>query len=71
MTKEILDSMISLSSRPSNASFVLFRTVWRVMIEFYGLLRFSKVSNLNFSDIHSVSIIVAGYSSYPVLDTQL
>ena len=31
--------------------FVLLRTVWRIFIEFYGLLRFSEVSNLQFSDL--------------------
>ena len=39
-----------MTLRP-DASFVLFRTVWRIFIEFYGLLRFSEVSNLTFSDI--------------------
>ena len=34
-----------------NVSFITFRTVWRVFIEFYGLLRFSEVSRLTFADI--------------------
>ena len=50
ITKQILDDLFSLTLL-HNASFVLFRTVWRVFIEFYGLLRFSKVSNLKFSEI--------------------
>ena len=50
ITKAILLSLFSLTLS-SNASFVLFRTVWRVFIEFYGLLRFSEVSNLLFEDI--------------------
>ena len=50
ITKFILESLISLTHQ-SDPSFVLFRTVWRVAMEFYGLLRFSEVSNLTFSDI--------------------
>ena len=50
ITKNILDSLFSLTLRRS-ASFVLLRTVWRVFIEFYGLLRFSEVSNLQFTDL--------------------
>ena len=50
VTKSILSDLFSLSLR-SDASFILFRTVWRIFIEFYGLLRFSEVSNLTFSDI--------------------
>ena len=50
ITKTILDSLFSLTLRP-NVSFVLLRTVWRVFIEFYGLLRFNEVSNLRFSDL--------------------
>ena len=46
----ILDSLFSLTLR-RNVSFVLLRTVWHVFIEFYGLLRLSKVSNLKYSDI--------------------
>ena len=48
--KSILTSLYALTLRP-DATFVLFRTVWRIFIEFYGLLRFSEVSNLTFSDI--------------------
>ena len=50
ITKEILDALFSLTLQPG-AFFVLIRTVWRVFIQFYGLLRFSEVSNLNISDI--------------------
>ena len=50
ITKHILQSLISLTFSPS-LTFVLFRTVWRTVIEFYGLLRFSKVSQLTFADI--------------------
>ena len=50
ITKSILSSLFALTLQP-NATFVLFRTVWRIFIEFYGLLRFNEVSNLIFSDI--------------------
>ena len=50
ITKFILQSLIALTFS-SSVSFVTFRTVWRIVIEFYGLLRFSEVSQLTFSDI--------------------
>ena len=50
ITKSILDSLFALTLRP-NVSFFLLRTVWRIFIEFYGLLRFSEVSNLQISDL--------------------
>ena len=50
ISKEILLSLYALILRPG-VSFVTFRTVWRIFMEFYGLLRFSKVSNLTFADI--------------------
>ena len=50
ITKAILDSLFALTSQ-QNISFVLLRTIWRIFIEFYGLLRFSEVSNLTFSDL--------------------
>ena len=50
ITQEILRSMISLTF-VSSISFTVFRTIWRVAIEFYGLLRYSEVSQLLFSDI--------------------
>ena len=50
ITKAILNSLFALTLRP-DTSFVLIRTVWRIFIEFYGLLCFSEVSNLKFSDL--------------------
>ena len=50
ITKDILCSMISLTF-VSTISLTVFRTIWRVAIEFYGLLRYSEVSQLLFSDI--------------------
>ena len=50
ITKSILHSLIALTFNPSS-TFVIFRTVWRIAMEFYGLLRFSEVSRLTFSDI--------------------
>ena len=50
ITKDILKSLFSLTLR-NDTSFTIFRTVWRVFIEFYGLLRFSEVSQLTFADI--------------------
>ena len=50
ITKEILDALFDLTTVP-NVSFVLLRTVWRVFMQFYGLLRYSEVSNLTISDI--------------------
>ena len=50
ITKLILSSLYALTLRP-DATFILFRTVWRIFIEFHGLLRFNEVSNLTFSDI--------------------
>ena len=50
ITKTILQSLISLTFQP-DLSFIHFRTVWQIAIEFYGLLQFSEVSNLVFTDI--------------------
>ena len=50
ITKFMLDSLYSLTLSQS-ASFVLIRTVWRIFMEFYGLLRFSEVSHLLYRDI--------------------
>ena len=50
ITKSMLLSLFALTLC-NTASFVLLRTVWRIFIEFYGLLRFSEVSNLQYSDI--------------------
>ena len=50
ITKSMLQSLISLTFN-SKLSFVTFRTEWRIVMEFYGLLRFNEVSNLLSSDI--------------------
>ena len=50
ITKDMLASLFTLTLR-SEASFIIFRTVWRIILEYYGLLRFSEVSQLTFSDI--------------------
>ena len=50
ITFDILMALFSLTLQP-DVSFIIFRTVWRVFMEFYGLLRFSEVSHLTFSDI--------------------
>ena len=49
ITKKMPDDLFLLTLRP-DASFILFRKVWHIFIEFYGLLRFSEVSHLQFSD---------------------
>ena len=47
------DHLQSLShfARKSSCSFVFLRTVWRIFIEFFGLLRFNEVANLRYEDI--------------------
>ena len=55
ISKEILHALFNLAS-DQNASFVLIRTVWRIFIQFYGLLRFNEVSNLTISDISWTSL---------------
>ena len=47
------DHLSALSSKVYNSdcSFVFLRTVWRIFIEFFGLLRFNEVANLTFDDI--------------------
>ena len=50
ISKDILQSLISLSLNQS-LSFVTFCTIWRVVIEFYGLFRYSEVCQLLISDI--------------------
>ena len=50
ISKNILHALFDLTTKPS-ASFVLIRTVWRIFIQFFGLLRFNEVSNLSISDI--------------------
>ena len=51
ITRQILSSLFALTLRP-DASFILFRTVWRIFMEFYGLLRFNEIKNLTIADIH-------------------
>ena len=55
ITKEMLDSLFLLTLQP-DASFITVRTIWRIFIRFYGLLRFNPVSNLTFSDISISSL---------------
>ena len=50
ITKDILPSLFAIILH-SWVSFIIFRTVWRVFMEFCGLLWFSEVSQLKFSDI--------------------
>ena len=35
----------------SSCSLVFLRTIWRIFIEFFGLLRFNEVANLTFQDL--------------------
>ena len=56
ITKEILRSLISLSFNQT-VSFVTFRTVWRIVMEFYGLLRFNEVSNLKLKGLTYAGLI--------------
>ena len=50
MTPEILRAVINLTRSPSS-TFVTLRTVWRLLIEFYALLRFREVAELTLQDI--------------------
>ena len=50
MTPDILCSAIILAMRPSS-SFVIFCTVWRMLVEFYALLRFREVAELLIKDV--------------------
>lgn len=50
ITKDILNSLFSLTLQP-DVSFIVIRTVWRIFMQFYGLLHFNEVSNLQISDI--------------------
>ena len=45
--------LTTLSSKvySPSCSLVFLRTVWRVFIKFFGLLRFNEVANLTFDDI--------------------
>ena len=48
-----LDHLVSFSrlAFSSSCSLVNLRTIWRVFIEFFGLLRFNEVANLTFQDL--------------------
>ena len=48
-----IDHLIQLSqlAYAPSCSFVFLRTIWRIFIEFFGLLRFNEVANLVMSDI--------------------
>ena len=50
MTPEILKAAINLAQSPSS-TFVTLRTVWRLLIEFYALLRFQEAAGLTLQDI--------------------
>ena len=43
--------MLSKKAFSPSCSLVFLRTIWRVCIEFYGLLRFNEVANLSFQDL--------------------
>ena len=47
------DHLFSLSklAYSSSCSLVLLRTIWRIFIEFFGLLRFNEVANLTYDDL--------------------
>ena len=49
--KEHLVTVLSSQIYSFTCYFVFLRTVWRIFIEFFGLLRFNKVSNLRFNDL--------------------
>ena len=49
-TIEHLILLAQLAYAPS-CSFVFLRTIWRIFIEFFGILRFNEVANLTFNDI--------------------
>ena len=49
-TTDHLTSLSTLASKPS-CSFVFLRTIWRIFIEFFGLLRFNEVANLCYDDL--------------------
>ena len=48
-TPDHLTSLAAFDYKTS-CSFVFLRTVWRIFIEFFSLLRFNKVANLRFDD---------------------
>ena len=50
ITLDHLNLLSRLAYAPS-CSLVFLRTIWRIFIEFFGLLRFNEVANLTFDDI--------------------
>ena len=48
-----VDHLFLLASQAydSTCSLVLLRTIWRIFMEFFGLLRFNEVANLKYDDI--------------------
>ena len=44
-------SSLSAKVYSPSCSLVFLRTVWRIFIEFFGLLRFNEVANLKFDDV--------------------
>ena len=50
ITIDHLHALSALAYKPS-CSLVVLRTIWRIFIEFYGLLRFNEVAQLTFSDL--------------------
>ena len=49
-TIEHLKKLSNLAYSPS-CSLIFLRTIWRIFIEFFGLLRFNEVANLTYDDI--------------------
>ena len=49
-TADHLSTLSRVANKPT-CSLVFLRTVWRIFIEFFGLLRFNEVANLRFEDI--------------------
>ena len=54
-TADHISTLSRVANKPS-CFLVFLRTVWRIFIEFFGLLRFSEVANLRFEDISWTSI---------------
>ena len=54
-TSDHLLSLATAAYKPS-CSLVFLRTIWRIFIEFFGLLRFNEVANLHFEDLTWTSI---------------
>ena len=54
-TPDHLKTLATFAYKPS-CSFIFLRTVWRIFIEFFGLLRFNEVANLQFKDLSWTSV---------------